>query len=383
MLRALQPDPNPSDRDASSRRVRTAALLGSLLIHLALGLVFLHFSKPLAPKLPPQTASIELEVQAPEPAPAAPETRATPERIKVKTPRPRVLTEGGAPKRVANGLAGAESGDVPHRLDLALHGPIETASPGGKTVRNLPGESGGEDVHPSLAQARITAWIDDDTATRRVDKGLVDDWFARLHRSLDRALNKAPAPAGLAVSGSLLSTYAANAAQYGATGTPGEPSGRGNPSAPSFDHQGSLGAALGAPGTFRLQLDSSSRDPWAVVELSYDLGGRLRGSKVLESSGNRLFNLHVLNVVALGLPGLPDLPDGGEGIHADGTRSVWRIRGHFSLQHDLKSLSANDIWYLPLATAVGIASGVNLDDIVGHVTGKPQLQCEVELLQVY
>ena len=380
----MQPDPHASDRDASSRRVRTAALLGSLLIHLALGLVFLHFSKPVVPKLTPSpTAGIEIEVQAVEAAPPAPAAPATAERTKVKSPLSRVLPGPSARKGAASGAVAAEPGDVPHRLDLALHGSIETASPGGETVRNRPGEAEPRGIEKSVAQSRINAWIDQDTASRRVDKGLVDGWFVGLHRSLDRALNAAPVPPGFSVQGSLLSTYAANAARYGATGNPGEPSGQGNPSAPSFDHQGSLGAGLGTPGTFRLQLDSTALDPWAVVELSYDLGGKLRSSKVLESSGNRQFNLHVLSVVALGLPGLADLPDGGEGIHADGTRSVWRIRGHFGFAHDLKSLSANDIWYLPLATAVGVATGVNLDDVAGHVTGRPELHCEVELLQVY
>jgi outer membrane biosynthesis protein TonB len=384
MLRAVA-----TDSKSSHRRVLTGALLGSVLIHLGLGLLFLHFSKPGAAKrTPPSSTGIEIEVQqAPKAAPIAPAQPPKPKRSE----KQRVETgpARGATHQTAKIARGGEAvpeqsqiqGDVPRQLDLTLHGPIETASPGGTTTRNLPGQM--EEVRKSVAQSRINQWIDDDSASRRVEKGLVDDWFAGLHRSLDRALKAAPVPAGFSVQGSLLSTYAASAAQYGATGNPGEPSGHGGPAAPSFDHQGSLGGALGSPGTFRQQLDSSAMDPWAVVELSYDLAGKLRGSKVLESSGNRQFNLHVLRVVSLGLPGLPELPDGGEGIRADGTRSVWRIRGHLGFQHDPKTLSANDIWYLPLATAVDVATGFNLDDVAGQLTGKPQLQCQVELLQVY
>jgi hypothetical protein len=136
-----------------------------------------------------------------------------------------------------------------------------------------------------------------------------------------------------------------------------------------------------------LQTEGSANDLWAVIELSYDLGGKLKGSRVLQSSGSREFNLHVLNVVALGLPGLAAAPDGGEGIHPDGSRSIWRVLGHFTFERDMRKLSLkDDAWYLPMAAATSLLSG-HFDETTGYVGyqdfRKPHLHCEVELLQVY
>ncbi len=243
MLRAVQSDSKSSDREASSRRVLTAALLGSFLIHLGLGLLFVHFSKPVSSKLhPPPMAGIEIEVQRSEHL-AAPEKPPETTRPKVesgpargaaersaKIARGHAVTPEPSPREERTGSAGGlvtpQAGDVPHRLDLALHGPMETASPGGKTTRNVPGEAGGEETPPSLAQARIDAWIDDDSATRRVEKGMVDDWFAGLHRALDHALQAHPPPTSVAPSSgaALVRQYADSAARFGATGNPNEPS---------------------------------------------------------------------------------------------------------------------------------------------------------------
>jgi hypothetical protein len=395
MLRAVPPDSKSSDREASSRRVLTAALLGSLLIHLGLGLLFLHFSKPVASKrTPPSSAGIEIEVQrSPELVPVAPEKPLEPARSE----KPRVVggsTRGATNQRakiVRGHQAAAEpspnNGDVPRQLDLTLHGPIATASPGGKTTRNLPSEV--EEVRKSVAQSRINEWIDDDSASRRVEKGQVDDWFAGLHRALDHALNQHPPPASLAPSTAiaLLRQYGDSAARYGATGSPNEPGGTpGAPTSPGPD-RGPLAGALGPPHTFALQTEGSASDLWAVVELSYDLEGKLRGSRLLRSSGSREFNLHVLNVVALGLPGLPAMPDGGEGIHPNGTRSIWQVRGHVTFERDMSELSLkNDAWYLPVAAATSLLTG-HFDETTGYVgyqdLRKPHLRCEVELLQVY
>jgi hypothetical protein len=226
-----------------------------------------------------------------------------------------------------------------------------------------------EEVRKSVAQSRINEWIDDDSASRRVEKGQVDDWFAGLHRALDHALNQHPPPASLAPSTAiaLLRQYGDSAARYGATGSPNEPGG--TPGAPT------------SPGPDRGPLAG------AVVELSYDLEGKLRGSRLLRSSGSREFNLHVLNVVALGLPGLPAMPDGGEGIHPNGTRSIWQVRGHVTFERDMSELSLkNDAWYLPVAAATSLLTG-HFDETTGYVgyqdLRKPHLRCEVELLQVY
>jgi hypothetical protein len=399
--RALNRDP---DRQWAPAPARTgiAALVGSVLIHLGLAVFFLHFAKPVSLKITQPSASVEIEIAQPEKTRSAPERPANVSRPehRIKAPAgPRgtavartnpAPASGAANDLAAPSGASVPAGDVPAPLDLTLHGSLETASPGGTTVHNLPGEI--EPLRKSLAKARIDAWIAEDSATRRVDKGLVDDWFAGLHKSLDRALESHPPPLAVTTHAvaKLLDGYGSAAANYGATGNPGEHAmTNGLANLRAEDKEGALGAALGPAPVAQLQLDPRSVDVWAVVELSYDLEGALAGSRVLDSSGNREFNLHVLKVVALGLPGLPDLPDGGDGIHPDGTRSVWRVRGHVTFERDVRSLKLKDAWALPLAAAstlVGLG-GVHFDETSGYVGytdfSKPHMKCEVELLKVY
>ena len=288
-------------------------------------------------------------------------------------------------------------GDVPHRLNLSLPASSDPGRrdsddiTGGETVRNVPGAVEPGAAAHSLAQSRIDAWIDDDSATRRVDKGIVDDWFARLGHSLATALNKnPPKPASLgAIVDDTLKGWQRSAEAYGRTGTPGEPSGPGQPLSPAPDFGGGSGA-LGQAGTFHIPTTTGGPGLFAIIELSYDFSGAIKGSRLLSSSGDKVFNKHVLKVVALGLPAFPELPDGGFGIHADGTRSVWEIDGHLTFERDVRSLDLKkDAWYLPLAAAgavLGIGSG-GFDETTGYVGYSdfrhPTLKCEAKLLQVY
>ena len=189
---------------------------------------------------------------------------------------------------------GADPGDVPLRLDPALHRSPETASPGGETVRNRPGEIEPEESRRARLQSRINAWIDDDSASRRVEKGLVDDCLAG-STALDHALQEHPPPASLAPSP--LTTLVRRCRRRGCPLRRNrKPERLGESDRSLLERRPRpLAQALGPANTFQLQTEGNAND-LAVIELSYDLEGK--GLRLLRSSGSREFNLHVLNVVA-------------------------------------------------------------------------------------
>jgi hypothetical protein len=269
----------------------------------------------------------------------------------------------------------ARAPEVPQALDLAVHAQLAFASEGGTTFRSDGGDNDPNptELHQGLGQARIQGWLSDDMAERRVESGRVDDWFAALGKSIERALATDPPPPGTAkqVAARAVSEYQAEAEAFG-----GEVSGEAQPVG-----AGPTGAILAPAG--RMHTPESVATLWAVIELDYRRDNEKPRVRILSSSGDATFNDHVKNVIARGLPGVPGLSGSGFGIHAEGTRSVWEVEGRLSFERDLKTFKLkDDAWYAPIA-AVGALAGALKGDAKINDYRHPHINCNVKLLRVY
>ncbi len=378
------------------------ALALSALLHLGL-LLGLRHAALTSP--PPEAASLaaadftDFTIEETPPKAAVP-TQSPAEGPPAKGPRlpraTRSAASSAAAPEAAGELAGEDVGSdgVPRRLDLTLRRPVDLGVSGGETVQNRPGLA---DLRPPLqTKQRIDGWFDAAEASERVERGLVDEWFSRLGRSLDRALARTPPPppaAASAIAADLARGYLAAAEAFGHAGTPG-PEGSAIPDPTAGMRSADLGPAAGliAVSAPKLQWGAAlEHQPslFAVIEVQFDPVSQRARAKLLTSSGNLAFNDHVLHVVAGDLPELPDLPDGGLGIHVNGTRSVWQVEGRLTFERDVRTFKLkDDAWYLPVAALSALAGAAgSFDEVTGYVGAQdlrhPHLKCDVKLLQVY
>lgn len=222
-------------------------------------------------------------------------------------------------------------------------------------------------------KARVDSGIAEAIGTQRVQRGMVDPYFHQLGRALNAELETIPDALGTPDMLKQLSEgYAKQAQMVGRTGAAFEdtPIGEGRdrdtmPMAamqrdsmnnPAFASRGPIPTNGGRPPqpVMRAEVRIQQKPDGSVVSIS-----------LVKSSGNEVFDQHVLKVAPRSVAGLPPPPERGSGIHADGMRSHWSFEGHIRLDKKLKDFRIpQDLPYLVGAGAVGaLGGGFDLTDL--------------------
>ncbi|QRN92819.1 TonB C-terminal domain-containing protein [Archangium violaceum] len=424
------------------RRSRlTQALILSLALHLGLGLVL--FLAP-APEREPSTASrqplqVEIVVRTPPPPvepprPTLPAPKASPPprppRAATRPPRTPAPPSLSAPPPPSGATAAAPppaaaepetpSGAVPDapRAVRLFPGPgglpvppsmgdTRGGSTGGRTLRPGDGPSREQLLAEEGArvQGRVQGFLDDGMARLRVENGLVDSFFGDMDKALEKGLSGAPLFAYEGVfkhffkatpeRGQGLRELLASVQRYGATGSPdavGEPSG--TDKLEDVARSGTAGSrARSRPSTFDM-LETYNKAAGALhakIELEQTPTGQMLSVKLVESSGNPLFDAYVLEKVPPSLAALPPASEHFAARAKGNVRSVWAIEGHVSFSRTLKvtkldELDAGDAAYLSALMPLGFLSG-RFEETRGEVIvpdfRRPHFDIRAQLLRVY
>jgi hypothetical protein len=402
--------------------VKTKRLRLALAVSLALHLVALLCLRA-RPIVPPtavaQREPIELEIretvapppQPPRAAPTVPPPPVTPARPKPST-RPAAAAASPAVPR--------DFDAEPPRVTLTPRDDVVSLPPGmpaegsrGHTLHNVPSEL--PDPAAVLAEraergrVRVQGFAEDELAEARVHGGIVSGYFRALGRELSAGLEHPPeifTPGAkpddrLMEWASQLARSSEGAWQrYGATGAPyAEPEGyRAELEVPSKLAEAAqngepfaMVAAARMHETARLLEWADGRagiDLVAVVELRQDADGTLRHATLVQPSGVRPFDAWVLRNAELSVDALKEPPpDAGPGIHANGLRSVWELRGRVSYMRSTRDFDAKqDAWYLLLMAPLGAAPG-RFDEVTRTATyvdlRYPHYEATAKLLRVY
>ena len=412
------------------RRSRlTLALLLSLALHLV-GLVLLSSREsPLrsapSPAVHPEPLQIEVVESRPPPPrevvpPPAPQPVPAPQRPpRSAVPRPprAEATPATPPPSAAAPTpppAGA-SPDVPHAPRLLptpglLGGfPVGAApSPSGRTVRPGDGPSR-EELLASEAervQGRVQGLLDDGMARLQVENGLVDSYFGDMDDALEKGLSGAPLFAYEGVlkhffkatpeRGQALRELLASYQSYGASGNPalalGEPTGTDR--LEDVARSGAAGARARTQPSAADVLEEYGRRSRALLvklELVQSRTGQLLSVKLLEGSGNPLFDAYVLERVPPSLNALGPAPEHFSARAKASVRSLWAIEGHVSFARTIKilrpdALNAEDAAYISALVPLGLLSG-RFEETRGEVIipdfRRPHFDIRTELLRVY
>ncbi|ATB33684.1 hypothetical protein MEBOL_007182 [Melittangium boletus DSM 14713] len=252
---------------------------------------------------------------------------------------------------------------------------------------------------------RVQGFVEKELATERVENGLVDTYFGEMDRALEKGLTGAPL---FSYDGVLthffkpgpgwtqgLREMMAQAHSYGATGRPDVAGGPSGDDLGSVARSGAAGARARSGSTFADRLDSYSRGASALhvqVELEQSPTGQVLSVKLLESSGNPLFDAYVLENVPQSLAELgPASEHFAQRTKAPTVRSVWSVDGRVSFTRTVKlsklhTLDAGDAAYVSGLAALGILSG-GFDEVRGEVyipdLRRPHFDIRTRLLQVY
>lgn len=300
---------------------------------------------------------------------------------------------------------------------VAGHGspPLRTDSGRGHTLRNDPSErpdpAALAEYEAEQVRARVQGWANDELAAQRVEAGAVDGYFYELRKGLQDAAAHPPPFDGVPFAQKLVRHYVASAGRYGETGNPYvevPTSGRADEELSPLEQRaeadrsrgpGRKGGGRSSPAEdFRETLRKGAllRD-WAdgkmtaalvaLVELRQSASGRLLGHVLIESSGNELFDAHVMKSAPEAIAKLPPPPERGAGIRSDGLRSLWAFEGRVKYKKKLKDVDWSESWaYHAAALSAGLLTG-SFDETTGDIyvvdLTDPQFVCNVKLLRVY
>lgn len=431
-----------------SGRRASLALLGSVVLHLLVLAYLASRSLPAPPPAPPaEPHAFHIEIVELSPAPApAPTPPPAPVKAAPKRPARPVRSEQPATATPPAGPAETPPAEVAAASDSPKAEPSERAaeeasSPaaqggGAATSQNglfpvLPGVAGGPgkgrtiregdpELDPKLEAARTAArvkqrvqeFVASELAASRVQGGVVDTYFGDLRKSLQkRAENPPKYTAGSTFVHDLVSAWTPGAQKWAKTGNPyGEgqlPSGHAerettDPLAiAARDRQGSFEAEMYAKQQAHDRFREFAEGRFgeaivALVEIRQARDGGFLGAVLLQSSGNHLFDKHVLETAPTAIAEAPPPPARGAGLHEDGMRTEWAFEGRIVYTHKKKpnELTAKDA--LGMA-AMGALSGLtggwvpassgSFDETTGEMEvvdlTQPRFTCKVKLLRVY
>jgi hypothetical protein len=242
-------------------------------------------------------------------------------------------------------------------------------------------------------------------ASLRVRNGLVDTYFGEMDKALEKGLSGAPLFAYEGVfkhffeatpeRGQGLRDVLKSFGNYGATGSP---DGAGGPS--GTDRLEDV-ARSGTAGT-RARSRPSAVDMFetynkaagalhVTLELEQSRTGKVLGVKLLDSSGNPLFDTYVVERVPQSLEALGPASEHFAVRSKGNVRSVWGIDGHVSFSRTIRfsklgELRADDAAYISALMPLGLLSG-NFEETRGEVIipdfRRPHFDIRTQLLRVY
>ncbi len=299
--------------------------------------------------------------------------------------------------------------DSPRAIDLVpgiqtwggFSKPAPAPESHGQTVQNTPQERPDPQAVAALnaerVKRRVDTWIKDDVASLRVEKGLVDHYFGNLKKALEQAAANPP-KFDAHVLRNFFADWSSAAQRYGAGRNPygqDDGSSRGGEfvSPLSRARQEAAGTRyedfadkLGQGSALRRFAEGGAA-LFAVVELRQSATGELLTSLLIQSSGNKAFDEHVMRSAPQAILQLPSPKPGGAGIHSDGLRSEWAFEGRVLYKKKLKDMHLkDDWWYLAVSSPLALVTG-NFDETNGDVyvvdLRDPKYTCTVRLLRVY
>ena len=404
------------------------ALILSLALHLGLGLLlYLAPSKRDPSLLNARREPIQFEVveRTPparvEPLPPAPPA-VEPPRPPRGTPRPPRAAPPPAPPPPSTTAATPpattepEVPDVPRQVRLfpgpggLAVGPSTGATPGAPTGHTWrPGDGPSQEQRLAQegerVQGRVQGFLDDGMASLRVQNGLVDTYFGEMDKALEKGLTGAPlfAYEGVfkhffeATPGRIqgLRELVKSAGNYGATGSPdavSEPSGTDR--LEDVARSGTAGArARSRPSAVDMfeTYNKANGALHATLELEQSRTGQVLGVKLIDSSGNPLFDAYVIERVPQSLEALGPATEHFALRSKGNVRSVWSIDGNVSFSRTLRfsklgELNAEDAAYFSALLPLGLLSG-NFEETRGEVIvpdfRRPHFDIRTRLLRVY
>ncbi len=263
----------------------------------------------------------------------------------------------------------------------------------GQTVQNTPQERPDPQAVAALTaervKRRVENWIKDDVAYLRVEKGLVDRYFGDLKKALEQAAANPPKFEAHLVR-NFFADWSSAAQRYGAGQNPygqddASPLSRARQEAAGTRYE-DFANKLGQGSALRRFAEGGAA-LFAVVELRQSATGELLTSLLIQSSGNKAFDEHVMRSAPKAILQLPSPKPGGAGIHSDGLRSEWAFEGRIHYKKKLRDMHLkDDWWYLAASSPLALLTG-NFDETTGDVyvvdLHDPKYSCTVRLLRVY
>jgi hypothetical protein len=238
-----------------------------------------------------------------------------------------------------------------------------------------------------------------------VENGLADTFFGDMDKALEKGLSGAPLFEYQGVlqhffkarpeRGQSLRDFLASVHRYGASGSPdsmGSPSGTDR--LEDVARSGGAGARARSQRSTADVLEEYNRRVGALhvrLELEQAPSGKVLAVKLLESSGNALFDAYVLERVSPALSALGPAPEHFAARYKGPVRSVWGIEGHVSFSRTIRfsklhELDASDAAYVSGLLPLGLLSG-NFEETRGEVIipdfRRPHFDIRTELLRVY
>jgi hypothetical protein len=285
--------------------------------------------------------------------------------------------------------------------------------PNGRTIRNEPGAfpdpSAVAEYQAEEARRKIQGWAEDTLAQRRVETGIVDNYYNDLRHALEREGSVNPGiPREVFENpkqgvGNLFEGLGSAANRYGTTGNPypeQSPDTVEVRDRNSHNAQAAIRDPLGqtpggaiarelersAPGG-QLLKDAVGQFLRAVVEIRQSPEGAITSTMLVESSGNAKFDQHVLAtapraVSSVAPPGHP------VSAKPDGIRTVWEFKGSLDYRKKMRDFGkGREVDKVAGAVASILTGSFAFEETTGDVYvpdfADPTFKMKVKLLRVY
>src|SRR6266849_3250387 len=397
------------------------ALGASLTVHAAC-LLWLRRHRVPGAEAPAELVRIEVSFSKATPE-EPPEPTPSPDRTTVKRPArvrrgfdskvAKAAPPGRGEERGLEKPTSSAAADSPRSVTLfpdtrswrGMTQPGPAPEPGGRTTR------AGDEPHldPSTVAAvaaekaenmkrMVDGWIDDEMATQRVATGVVDAYFGSMKKALEDGAQNPPPFDSHPLRG-LAAGWAAAAQRYGETGNPypqeregrrglelASPLDRARQQFPGTRYEG-FAKTLEQGAALRKFADGPADGLVAILEFRQASDGKLLSTLLLRSSGDKVFDTHVLrtapeSIARIGLPRV-----GAAGIHPEGIRSAWAFEGRVVYRKKARDIHLEkDWWYFAASAPLALITG-NFDETTGDVyvvdLHDPKYTLAVRLLRVY